>query len=185
MNMAEIQAVLDSMTVLVDRREQDTLRARKRYKAFGVPYERATLDYGDYSYNAVLPNGQMIYDTSERICPACSVERKMGADELAQCFTHDRKRFVAEFQRAQENGAHVVLLVENTSWEDIYSGNYRSRMTEKAFVASLTAFLVRYDLQLIFCKSDTSGQLIKELLYRDLKERLQRGEFDGAEDKQG
>jgi hypothetical protein len=36
---------------------------------------------------------------------------------------------------------------------------------------------VRYDLQLVFCKEETSGKIIKELLYRDLKERIARSEF--------
>jgi hypothetical protein len=39
--------------------------------------------------------------------------------------------------------------------------------------------MVRYDLQVIFCKEDTSPTLIREILYRDLKERLTKGEFDG------
>jgi len=29
----------------------------------------------------------------------------------------------------------------------------------------------------VFCKADTSGALIKEILYRDMKERLERGEY--------
>ena len=34
-------------------------------------------------------------------------------------------------------------------------------------------------MNVVFCKEETSGRLIKEILYRDLKERLERGEFDG------
>jgi hypothetical protein len=30
----------------------------------------------------------------------------------------------------------------------------------------------------VFCKSDISGWLIKEILYRDMKERLTNGEVD-------
>lgn len=33
------------------------------------------------------------------------------------------------------------------------------------------------DLNIIFCKEETSGDLIKEILYRDLKERLERCEL--------
>lgn len=44
-------------------------------------------------------------------------------------------------------------------------------------VDSVIAFMVRYNLNIIFCKEETSGDLIKEILYRDLKERLERGEF--------
>jgi hypothetical protein len=37
--------------------------------------------------------------------------------------------------------------------------------------------MVRYDITPIFCKEGTSGTMIKELLYRDTKERLQRGDY--------
>ena len=39
--------------------------------------------------------------------------------------------------------------------------------------------MIRYNMNVIFCKEETSGRLIKEILFRDLKERLERGEFDG------
>ncbi len=50
-------------------------------------------------------------------------------------------------------------------------------MNAAAFLASVMAFMIRYNMNLIFCKEETSGDLIKEILYRDLKERLERGEF--------
>ena len=42
---------------------------------------------------------------------------------------------------------------------------------------AVTAWLVRYNANLIFCKEETSGRLIREILYRDLKERLENGEY--------
>ena len=169
--------VLKSFSVLVDSREQPTKRAMRRYESFGVPYERVTLSYGDYAYNAVLPNGQPLYDTAETIKPACVIERKMDLDELAQCFTTSRDRFRREFQRATEAGARVYLICENANFENLVNGRYRSRFNANAFVGSVTAYMVRYNMNLLFCKEDTSGRLIKEILYRDLKERLERGEF--------
>ena len=55
----------------------------------------------------------------------------------------------------------------------VYAGKYRSRMQQKAFVASLTAWLARYNCQIIFCEPATTGKLIREVLYRELKERLE------------
>lgn len=178
MTPIEIEKVLDSMVILRDTREQDTARARRRYKAFGIPCKKAVLDYGDYTYNAALQNGS-IYNDSDRIMPLCAIERKMNLDELAQCFTHDRKRFEAEMLRCQQHGGRMYLLIEDGTWELLLLGKYRSRFRSNAFLASLTAWMVRYDLQVIFCKEDTSPTLIKEILYRDLKERLTKGEFDG------
>lgn len=171
--------VLKSFEIIVDTREQDTPKSRKRYEEFGVPYTKNALSYGDYTYNLTLKNGSKLYDTSETISPICVVERKMNLDELASCFTHSRQRFQREFERALGNNCRIYLLCENANWENLLSGKYRSKFNPKAFTASAIAWMVRYNLNVIFCKEETSGKLIKEILYRDAKERLERGEFDG------
>lgn len=170
--------MLESMTILVDTREQATDRAKRRYQNFGCPYQRATLSYGDYCYNAKLPSGQWLYEEGQVVAAPVVIERKMNLDELATCFTRSRDRFEREFQRAKNNDAKVFLLVENSSWENLLAGKYRSKFNSNAYLASLCAWIVRYDLQLIFCKEETSGRIIKEILYRDLKERIVRGFYD-------
>lgn len=177
MNGVEQQEVLRSMEILVDTREQPTKRAMKRYERFGCPHRRCTLSYGDYTYNAMLPDGRYIYDVSETVEPACVIERKMSLDELAACFCSGRDRFIREFQRAAERDARVFMIVENANWENLLNGKYRTKMNAKAFVASLIAFMIRFNMGIIFCKEETAGDLIKEILYRDLKERLKRGDF--------
>lgn len=177
MDIFDQKAVLQTFSIIADSREQDTPKARRRYNSMGVPVERATLDYGDYTYNAVLPNGMPIYNASERILPAVTIERKESLDELAQCFTRSRERFRREFQRAAANNARIYLVVENANFENLVNGKYRSKFNANAFVGSVTAYMVRYNMGLLFCKEDTSGRLIKEILYRDLKERLERGEY--------
>lgn len=168
---------MKSFSVIADTREQPTDKSRRRYASMGVPVERATLDFGDYTWNAVLPDGRPIYDTENRIQPRITIERKESLDELAQCFTRSRDRFRREFQRAADHQARIFLIVENASFEKLVNGRYRSRFNPNAFLASVTAYTVRYNMNLLFCKEDTSGRLIKEILYRDLKERLERGEF--------
>ena len=177
MDIFEQKRVLESFEILVDSREQNTDRARKRYESFGVPSQRAVLNYGDYTYNATLPDGSKIYDVSKTISPACVVERKMNLDELAGCYTRGRQRFQREFERAQEHGSRIYLLCENASWENLLNGKYKSRMNAAAFTASTMAWMVRYNMNVIFCKEETSGKLIKEILYRDLKERLENGQY--------
>ena len=85
----------------------------------------------------------------------------------------ERKRFEREFERARQSGAKVYLLVEDGSWEDAYSGKYRSRMSPESLVASIQAWLARYNCQVIFCQPKTTGRLIHDILYRELKERLE------------
>ena len=168
--------VLDSFRVIADTREHDTPKARERYEAIGVPVERATLSYGDYCAQVTLPGGSL-HDTSVRIAAPCVVERKMSLDELAACFTRGRDRFRREFERATSNKAKVYLLIEGGSWEAIANHRYRSRYHPNAFRASLLAWCVRYDATPVMCKAGTSGALIREILYRDIKERLERGEY--------
>ncbi len=139
----------------------------------GVPCERRKLDFGDYSICCKLPNGDE-YSLEKSVC----VERKMSFDEICNCYCQQRKRFTREFERAKQAGAKVYLLIENATWESAYNGNYRSKMSPQALVASMTAWLARYDCQLIFCEPKTTGKLIKELLYRELKERLENEEIN-------
>ena len=174
----EIDNMLETLVILVDKREQPTERAKKRYASFGVPYKRVTLSYGDYAYNAQLPNGKWLFDEEQTIKPFLAFERKMDLDELASCFTHSRARFQREFERAKDQGARIFLIVENGTWENLLAGKYKRKFNHNAFLASLAAWIVRYDLQIIFCKSEISGRLIKEFLYRDLKDRAEKGEFD-------
>ena len=176
MDHFEVTEALSTFRILVDTREQATPKAIERYEAFGVPYERTTLSYGDYC-GIITVNGSSIYDTSSAVKASCVIERKMSLDELASCFTRSRDRFRREMERACSSGSKVYLLVENGSYEGIIKHRYKSRYNPTAFLASLTAWTVRYNIIPIFCKAETSGQIIKEILYRDMKERLENGEF--------
>ena len=165
------------MIICVDTREQESERAVKRYEQFGCPYERRTLNYGDYTFNFKLPNGKYVYPGDVVIDGPAVIERKMSLTELSGNFTRNRKRFIAEFDRAKAAGASVYLLIENGSWEKLIAGHYKTKFRPEAYKASLTAWMARYNAKVIFCKHETSGSLIKEILYRELKERLERGDY--------
>ena len=166
----EIEEALKGMVVLVDTREQDTARLRVRLKDMKCEHERCKLDFGDYSAKVPV-NG-------EWLTLNVAIERKMDLDELAQCYCNGRKRFEREFERAQAAGAKIYLLVENATWEDAYTGNYRSKMAPQALIASILAWLSRYRCQLIFCRQRTSGRLIYDILYREAREYLERTMLD-------
>ena len=164
----ELQKTLESLTLLLDTREQETASLKRRLKDIGLPCKRQKLDFGDYSCELTMPDGSVVgFDK------AFSIERKMNIDELATCFTSQRKRFTAEFERAKEAGAKIYLLVENASFEKIIAEKYRSKVSNNALLASIFAFLARYNCQIVFCKPETSGRVIKEILYREAKEYLQ------------
>ena len=164
----EIDQCMESMVLLVDTREQPTKRLNDRLEAAGLPYERQKLDAGDYSCKCALPGGKIL-DFSTRVV----VERKMNLDELCMCFGKERPRFEREFERALESGTKVYLLIEGDNWEKVYNGKYRSLLKPQALVASIDAFRARYGMQLDFCKPETTGTLIRDILYRELKEYLQ------------
>lgn len=150
---------------LCDSREQDTVKLRTRLKQIGYPVERIALNVGDYSAKIRLPGGEWYQ------IPV-SIERKYGIDELCMCYCQERGRFEREFQRAQDARIKVYMLIESASWENIYAGKYRSRMRPKSLVASILSWLARYDCQLIFCRPETSGIVIRDILYYEAREIL-------------
>ena len=175
MDKLEIEACLESFRILVDTREQPSARAAKRYSSFGCPYERHTLSFGDYTYNFTLPNGKALFEPNTTAEGDCVIERKMSLEELSGCFCQQRDRFRREFERARDHGASVYLLIEDASWENIINGRYKTKFNPNAYFSTLTAWMARYNIQLIFCKKETSGKLIRQILYRELKERLENG----------
>lgn len=174
MDIFDVKYALENLIVLVDSREQETPALRKRLEDMDRPYMRQKLDFADYSAKCVFPSGRII-DFSNHF----AVERKMSLDELCNCFCKGRLRFTKEFERAKKKKAKMYLLIEKGSWEQAYNGEYRSLMSPSAFVASLQAWLARYNCQLLFCKPEISGKLISGIIYREAKEHLESGEFDG------
>ena len=170
----ELQKTLDSMVLLVDSREKPTAEAKKRWESFGVPYRIHGLRSGDYTAEFMLPNGEIF--SLENIC---LVERKMSIGELCGNFCQNRARFIREFERIKEAGAKAYIVVEGASWEAIYNHRYQSKMAPQALVASLTAWMARYNAHIIFCKAETFHKLCREILYREAKEILTNMEVDG------
>lgn len=163
MNPFEVNAALKSMVILWDTREQQTPRARKRLEQIQAPIERVALSFGDYSAKCDA------LDLRDSV----AIERKMDLTELAHCYCQDRKRFTREFERAKESGAKLYLLIENGSLDDAYSGHYRARVHPASLTASMLAWLARYDCQILFCSANNTGKVVHDILYRELKERLE------------
>ena len=167
MTIPEVEESLQSMVILVDNREQDTPRARARYEQFGVPFERKTIQTGDYSAKFLLPDGTW-YDMSDDI----TVERKMNLDELCLCFGAERKRFIKEFERLKESNIRMWLLLENSTFKKAYAGSYRSQFRPESLIASMLAFQARYNTRLVMCDESLSGKLIHDILYYEGREIL-------------
>lgn len=167
----ELRSALNSAVLLVDTREQDTEALRKRIELTGMDHERFKLYSGDYSIKCTV--GSSNYSLADKV----AIERKMSLDELAACFGRERERFVREFDRAKAIDMRLYLLVENATYENLYAHKYRSRLSPAAYAASIFAWQARYDCRVIFCKAENSGKIIHDILYRELKERLESGEY--------
>lgn len=168
MDHFSVDKALKSLTVIADTREQPTERAKRRLEMIGLPIERKALPFGDYSAYCTLPNGA-VYSLEDKV----AIERKMHLDELAMCYTRERPRFIREFERAVASNAIVYLIVENADWEKVYNGTYRSKMEPKSFSASIHAWPAKYGCHVYFCKEDTTGLLIRDILYREMKYHLE------------
>ena len=176
----EIDACLKSMIILYDTREQPNERALKRYESFGCPFQRQHIEYGDYTFNFKLPNGDWCYEMGDSISvkPCVSIERKASLTELSGNIIQERERFNNEFGRASENGARVYLLIENGNLQKVYSGKYGTKVHPNAYKASMWSVIVKNGISgPLFVPEELSGQVIHDILYRELKVRLESGEF--------
>lgn len=177
MNPVEIEACIESLIIYVDSREQPTEDARKRYEAFGCPYERKHLDYGDYTFSFSMPNGRLVY-SDEPIKGRVVIERKMNLEELSGNLCQEYKRFRREFDRAKENGAKIYLLVQDATWEKILNHRYQTQFNEKAYLHRLLGLCARYGVIPIFAQKELSGRMIREILEKELRVLLEAGEYD-------
>lgn len=174
-NNFEVARMLKTMIILYDTREQQNAALKRRLEGFTCSSLRHKLNFGDYSVAFVDDNMDMVF------CDGLvAVERKMSLDELCNCFTKGRARFEREFIRAKENNAKVHLLIENGSYEKILAEKYRSKLNPNALIASYLAWAERYNLQLHFCKADTTPVLIEKILYYWLKNYLENLEVEDA-----
>lgn len=163
----EADECLKRMIYVIDKREQPTAALEKRL-TYLQPYERETVCAGDYTAKTLLPSGEWYY------LPV-ALERKMSLTEIAGNLTRERTRFTAEFERAKEHGVRLYIIVEQASWENAYAGIYRSKMKPKSLVASLLTWGARYDTPILFCeRSDTSGKLIRDILFYEMREHLEK-----------
>ena len=173
MNNFDLEKTLSTMVLVVDSREHATPEAKKRWESFGVPYRIQALKSGDYTAEFLLPNGKTFSLENHAV-----VERKMSIGEICGNFCQNRARFIREFERIKEAGAKAYIVVEGASWEAIYNHRYNSKMAPQALVASLTAWMSRYNAHIIFCRAETFPKLCREILYREAKEILANMEVD-------
>ncbi|MBR2679409.1 MAG: nuclease, partial [Exiguobacterium sp.] len=123
----DLADALKEMRIIVDTREQVNDHVTAAFTKNKVQWFNRKLDIGDYS-------AQLGEDTFEK---SVVIERKHNLDELCGNMTADRDRFEREFLRAKAYSTKVFLLIEEASWDDVFLGNYRSKLSPKSLLASL------------------------------------------------
>jgi ERCC4-type nuclease len=100
----------------------------------GCEVRVATLQSGDFS----------LLGCEETI----ALERKTCADYLGS-ISHGRARFERELHRLR--GFRFAAVLVEAPWAAIVAGDYASRMTPQAAVATTAAFMLRYGVPILFC----------------------------------
>lgn len=171
----EVRAILKQMGILADTREQKWEHIRWALDNAGCRIERGKLDQGDYTAfvpMSAFPGFQDVpglYSLQDEVV----IERKANLDEIAGNFTTGRDRFEREFIRAKSKGVKVFLVIENASWADVLSHNYRSQLSPKSLMGSLLSWQAKYNVTIVFCRPEETARILYSTLYYWLKARLE------------
>lgn len=158
---SELKALLSSMIVLVDTREQINEHVTAYFDKKKIAYTSMKLDTGDYS--AMLPKNVDLGIYRDTYFPIV-IERKNSIDELANSIKVER--FEHELIRAQK--MDFTLLVED-SYENLVHARYRSQYNAKALLARIKTFEARYNFNTTFLQDK---QLIGNWIYWHLYYRV-------------
>lgn len=165
----ELDELVKSQVILIDTREKNNAHLLTSWDKGKIPYKKKVLERGDYSFmvpaNETLDIPRDLYFDKEII-----VERKGSLEEISGNLTKERDRLEKELALAPPN---KVLLIENASYADICTGNYRTEYNKKSFLASLHSFWHRYGIPIFFMPDRSfSGVFIKKYFEYYLKEQL-------------
>lgn len=165
----ELKAILKTLTVLVDTREQKNAHITKYLIDNNIPIKSRKLDFGDYSF--LLPvNPDMGIMRDIYFDNILAIERKNSLEELSGTLTARRHEFECELIRGSK--AKMLLMVENSSLEDIITGRYRTQFNSTSFLAALKTYEIRYNLSMHFIPKLHAGHLIHTTCHYFLREYL-------------
>jgi len=168
----EIDTIIKSIIILVDQREKVWSHIKMYFKSNKISFMPYTLSFGDYSFmvpkNLDLGILEPIFFDNE-----IAIERKANAEEISGNLTDGRDRFKREFERGNNK---IRLLIEDTSYADIYKGNYDTKFNSKSFIGSLHSFQEEFNAPFFFTDKEHSGEYIyntfKYYLRNKLKQKL-------------
>lgn len=164
-----MEQLVSSMVILVDTREKNISHILDSFDKNHISYERKALNYGDYSF--YIPKDESLSLQRDLFFDReVVIERKASLEEISGNLTKERDRFEKELCLAPKE---KVLLLENASYADIATGNYKTQYNKKSFLASIHTFWFRYRTPIFFMPDNKySALFIKKYFEYYLKEQL-------------
>ena len=111
-----------------------------------INHASKSLQYGDYSFcipkNEPLNILRDLYFDKKII-----IERKGSLEEISGNLTKERDRLEKELSLAPKT---KVMVIENASYSDMVTGNYKTQYNNKSFWASIHSFWHKYNIPIIF-----------------------------------
>lgn len=161
MTDANIKKIFTNYTyIIIDTREKK-MHIKEMFDALGTHYERGKLSYGDYGIK-IVPND--ILGNTEDIIFKVAVERKNGLDEISNNLAKEKDRFHREMQRAKDEGAEMVIMIEDCTYLDIATHNYSSKLSPKSFMGLLHSITAKYGFQFVFVPKTISSLFVYNYL---------------------
>lgn len=162
------KAIVDEIIVLIDSREKLPNHITKAFDTFGVKWEVKKLHSGDYS--AYVPKNESLgLDEDINLEDIVCVERKMSAEEISNNLSNQKARFEREFERAK---CKIIIMIENTTYKDIATNNYKTQLTPKQFLGLLHSFSDTYEAPFIFVDKEMSALFIYNIFKYKIKNIL-------------
>ena len=136
----------ESAYIVIDTREKDNY-IKDTLEKFGIKYRVKKLDYGDYGIEI---DKNVDLGIEEDIRLKVSVERKGSLEEISGNLTKGQTRFYNEMERAINDEAFMIIMIEGNTYSDIVNQDYKTNLTNKQFLGLLHGITAKYGVPFIF-----------------------------------
>ena len=165
---SQIDKILKEIVVLVDTREQENKHILDYFDKKGIKYKVKKLEFGDYSA-MICKNEELGILQDISFEDNFVIEKKNSLEEISGNLTNDRTRIENEFIRAKQRNCNIHLLIENSSYNDIYHHNYRTNFNEKAFCNSLLSMINKFNIKLHFIEKENTAIHMLRIMQIEIK----------------
>lgn len=151
----EKKKLLNSMTIIVDTREQKNTHIVSWLERKKKPYIVKKLNHGDYSF-FIPANEDFNIPRDLYFDSLVCIERKAHLEELAGNFGSVTERSRIEKELATYTGK-MKMLIEESQYQDIRDGNYKTKLGREAFINTLHSWEHKWGMSFNFIpnKEDT------------------------------